>query len=93
MGESDAELNLLFRWDWEAPHVDDDSENPIEWRGDENYRDSTLKTFWVLQRKGIFMCHEVDVCRADEPAVRAWLEERMKHLLKLWEPLTNGGAA
>lgn len=87
MGNSDPDLNLLFRWDWRAPREDDDWEKPIAWQGDENYRDSILQLFWVLQRKGIFMCHEVSVCRADEPAVRAWLKGRMRHLLELWKPL------
>lgn len=87
MGDSDPELNLLFRWDWVAPHEDGDFDKAIKWEGDENYRDSTLKLFWVMQRKGIFACHEVSVCRADEPAIRLWLQERVKHLLKLWEPL------
>lgn len=87
MGKSDGELNLLFRWDWQAPHVDGDSDNDFDWQGDENYRDSTLKLFWVMQRKGIFACHEISVCRADEPAIRAWLVERMRHILAFWGPL------
>lgn len=87
MGTSDPELNLLFRWDWSAPHEDGDSEKPITWKGDENYRDCVLKTFWVYQRKGIFACHEIEVCRADEPVVREWLSSRMAHLHALWVPL------
>ena len=90
-GQSEPDLNLLFRWDWIFPTAGDDySEFPVPvWAGDENYPDSTLQTFWVLQRLGVFMCHEVDVCRADEPEIRKWLEGRMKHLLELWEPLTS----
>lgn len=87
MAKSDPELNLLFRWDWQSPHEDDDSENQIQWGGDENYRDCTVQLFFVMQRKGIFACHEVSVCRADEPAVRAWLTGRLPHLLALWAPI------
>lgn len=85
MGSSDTEYNFLFRWDWQPP-LDTDYEG-VEWTGDETTRDSLLKLFFVLQRKGIFRCQEVRVCRNDEPAVRTWLEKRLTHLLKVWEPL------
>lgn len=78
MGASDMDLNLLFRWDWKK-HADDD---------DGPARD-VLQTFWVMQRKGIFCCHEVTVTEADEPVVRSWLAERYHHLLRLWEPIAS----
>lgn len=86
MGDADLDYNMLFRWDWEAPHVDEDCEKPIEWRGDENYRDSILKLFFMGQRKGCYFCHIVDVCRADEPMVREYLAKRFDYLMKLWTP-------
>jgi hypothetical protein len=86
--DCDLDLNLVFRWDWEAPHEDEtDSSTPIKWQGDENYRDSRLVIFWVGQRKGIFRSTNIEVCRADEPAVREWLTKCFHHLLKLWTPL------
>ena len=87
-GDSDPDLNLLFRWDWDAPHVEDDSEKPIKWVGDENYRDSVLKIFWMGQRKGLYHYSTVDVCRADEPMVREFLQSRWNHFKTLWEPLS-----
>jgi hypothetical protein len=88
MGKSDGELNLLFRWDWKAPRADD-GDGPIAWIGDENHRDSYLQLFFVMQREGIFACHEVSVCRADEPKIAEWLKGRLPYLLKLWEPLVE----
>ncbi len=86
MGASDPELNLCFRWDWHPPRNEDDDET-IEWKHDENYRESYINLFFVMQRKGIFCCHEVQVARTDEPAIRKWLTARMPHLLQVWEPI------
>ncbi len=87
MGDADMDLNLLFRWDWESPHEDDDPQKPINWQGDENYRDCTLKLFFMGQRKGAYFCCIVHVCRADEPNVYEYLRVRGEHLLKLWSPV------
>jgi hypothetical protein len=73
-GDSDPELNLVFRWDWMKP-------------GDKLY------LFVVLQRKGDFWALEINVTDDDEPAVRAWLAERAKHLAAVWEPITLEGAS
>ena len=81
MGKSDPELNLLFRWDWERLGFEDG-----DWDGVH-----TLKLFFVLQRKGIFSCHEVTVTEDDEPAIRAWLLTRLPHIFALWEPLIDEG--
>ena len=88
-GDADLDMNLIFRFDWVPPYEDGDSEKPIKWVGDENYRDSTLKLFYMGQRKGLYRYAEVEVCRADEPAVREWLKVRWDHMKKLWEPLSN----
>lgn len=88
-GDADLDMNLVFRFDWEAPRKDDDPCNPIEWRGDEYYRDSLLKLFYLGQRKGLYRWVTVDVCRADEPAVRKWLQVRWDHMRLLWEPLSS----
>ncbi len=84
----DIDMNLVFRWDWEAPREDEGGgEGPIKWQGDENYRDSRLLVFWMGQRKGIFRSTTIEVCRADEAAIKQWLTRRFHHLLKLWTPL------
>lgn len=87
-GDNDLDLNLVFRFDWVAPRQDEDPEKPIVWQGDEYYRDSTLKIFFMGQRKGYYRWATVDVCRADEPSVRAWLLVRWEHMQTLWAPLS-----
>lgn len=88
-GDSDLDMNLVFRWDWDAPREDEDPDKPIKWQGDENYRDCQLKLFYMGQRKGYYRWVIVDVCRADEPAVREWLQIRWDHMQKLWAPFTT----
>lgn len=88
-GEADLDMNLVFRFDWIPPWIDGDSENAIVWQGDENYRDCVLKLFYLGQRKGFYRWVTVDVCRADEPAVREWLKTRWDHMRLLWEPLSD----
>lgn len=82
---------LLFRWDWEPPRADQDSDDegcksPIQWQGDENYRDSELSLFWVNQNRGCLFTSIVDVCRADEENIRRWLQDRYAYMLSLWAP-------
>lgn len=75
MGNSDLDMNLLFRWDWE--------ENEIA--QDDNYRNGTLSIFFMAQRMGFHFCHKIDVCRNDEDAVMEFLKVRLQHLMKLWD--------
>ena len=83
IGTSDPDLNLVFRWDWEGTVADD-----YEPGADPNYRDGILKVMWFAQRKGFHHCSYVEVCQADEPAIREWLQNRCDHMAKLWAPLT-----
>lgn len=79
--DSDPDMNLLFRWDWMSwrRHPDPDlrSDRPDE-----------LLLFFVLQRKADHYSMSVCVTDDDEPAVRAWLEERAKTIAAIWEPIT-----
>lgn len=87
-GDADLDYNLVFRWDWQ-----EDEDAPFN--GDVNYRNGILKVFIMGQRKGLYNWTTTEVCRADEPAVREWLQPRLDHLIKLWSPLTtpeDGGA-
>lgn len=84
-GDSDMDYNLLFRWDWK----EGGDEDSIAFNGDEHYRNGTLILFWMGQRKGLYRFSTVSVCRADEPAVLAFLGPRWEHLRKLWAPLTT----
>jgi hypothetical protein len=85
-GDSDFDMNLVFRFDW-MEGLDDD-EKPLPFNGDVNYRNGKLYVYWMGQRKGLYRYSMVDVCRADEPAVIEFLKPRLAHLLKLWEPLS-----
>jgi hypothetical protein len=79
----DYDYNLLFRWDW----LEGEGWELPEFNGDENYRNGLLMLFWMGQRKGLYRWSEVEICRADEPEVRRFLEPRLAHLLALWSPL------
>lgn len=85
--KADPDLNLLFRWDWRAKYSDDNVSDDYIPGSDPYYRDGDLVLFWMGQRKGLFRTSIVEVCQADEPAVRAWLEARWRHLRNLWSPL------
>lgn len=84
-GASDPDMNLLFRWDWREGG---DWERGSEFNGDIHYRNGVLLLFWMGQRKGLYRWTEVEVCRADEPAIREWLQTRLDYLASLWAPLT-----
>ena len=85
MGDSDLDLNLVFRWDWR-----EGSEWGLpEYNGDDNYRNGLLMVFFMGQRKGLFWCAEVEVCRADEPAVIVFLQPRLNRLATMWLPLQS----
>ena len=83
-GDSDMDYNLLFRWDWSEENAE--TGDPT-FKGDEHYRNGTLKVFWMGQRKGRYSYSTVEVCRADEPAVIEFLKPRAKHLRSLWSPI------
>lgn len=84
-GEADFDMNLVFRWDWREG--DDWGAKPFT--GDPNYRNGHLLIFWLGQRKGIYRYTKIEVCRSDEPAVRAWLQKRFEHVLKIWTPFAQ----
>lgn len=85
--DADFDMNLIFRWDWEALESDDKGE-PI-WKDDIYYRDGRLEIFWMGQRKGLYRFSVIQVCKADEPEIIAFLKPRYLHLLKLWEPFNE----
>lgn len=83
-GDSDFDMNLLFRFDWRES---ESWGHGMPFNGDVNYRNGVLLLFWIGQRKGLYRWTEIEVCRADEPAVIEFLRPRLAHLMKLWEPL------
>lgn len=83
-GDSDLDMNLVFRFDWR----EGEDWNAGEYTGDINYRNGRLLMFIIGQRKGIYRYVEVSVCRADEASVIAYLSPRWELMKKLWEPLS-----
>jgi len=79
-GDSDPDLNLVFRWDWHAWHL----EHPEDYPDTEKH---VLMVFFMLQRKAFNKSVEVAVTPADEPAVRDWLQQRAKTIASIWQPL------
>lgn len=84
-GDSDPDMNLVFRWDWHGP----DPSLYVE--GEDVPTTHTLLVHWVLQRKAYLRSTAVEVTEADEPAVRAWLAERAKKIAAIWEPFMVAG--
>ena len=83
-GDADMDMNLLFRFDWRES---EEWGHGTPFNGDPYYRNGVLLLFWMGQRKGLYRWTEIEVCRADEPAVIEFLRPRFAHLLRLWEPL------
>ena len=79
-GGTDPDLNLVFRWDWHAWHL----EYPEDYPGSEKHE---LTLFFMLQRKAFNKSVTVAVTEADEPAIREWLRQRAKTVAAIWEPL------
>ena len=77
-GDSDPDYNLVFRWDWHAWH--------LEYPDEHSEPKHELQIFFMLQRKAFNKSASVTVTEDDEPAVRAWLEERSKKVRDIWEP-------
>lgn len=68
---TDDDMNLVFRWDWEAS-------------------EHTLTLFFMGQRKGLFRSVTVyNMTEEREPEVRAWLQKRWEHFVKLWAPISG----
>lgn len=84
-GDSDFDMNLLFRWDWRE---NESWGHGSEFNGDVNYRNGVMLLYWMGQRKGLYRWTEVEVCRADESAIREFLQPRLDYLLSLWAPMT-----
>lgn len=85
-GDSEMDHNLVFRWDWR----EGTDWGAGDYRGDDYYRHARLIVGFIAQRKGYCWSSTVKVCRADEPAVRAWLEPRFRYLLEMWRPFVDG---
>lgn len=74
-GDSDPDLNLVFRWDWREGK---------DWEVPEG--EGRLLIYIFLQRKAHHVSTETIVSRDDEPAIRKWLEARAERIRQIWDP-------
>lgn len=74
------DLNILYGWNWYKPGYAYGDDEPHD--GPE-----LLETYWVLTRRNAMMVLETEVTPADEPAVRAWLEDMGASLADTWRPV------
>ena len=82
-GDSDMDYNLLFRWDWKEK---DSETGECNYNGDNYYRNGKLLLYFMGQRKGLYRCADIEVCRADEGDVIKYLTPRWRYMQELWAP-------
>jgi hypothetical protein len=70
--DADDGMNYVVNWSW-MPKSDDET-----WHKDSYYRDGTLMILFVMQRKGFYNPQTIDVCKADEPAVKEYLKTKFE---------------
>lgn len=87
-GDTDLDMNLVFRWDWDRADPDD---YEYEMKEDPDFElpPDYLKVYFYLQRKAYGHSVYVEVTEEDESAVREWLKVRAEHMRSLWEPLLD----
>ncbi|AUX81996.1 hypothetical protein SEA_FRANKIE_70 [Mycobacterium phage Frankie] len=85
-GNADPDLNLIFRWDWYAPHLEFPEDYP------DGREEHILRLYLMLQRKAFNKSIYVSVTPADEPAIREFLQQRAKTIAAIWEPLVTLGS-
>lgn len=85
-GDSDADMNLVFRWDWGGlgDSSAGDDENPLP-----ESRATVFHVWWIVQRKGFMVSGEFPVTADDEPKLREWLAMRWNKLVELWGPVSE----
>lgn len=82
--DSDMDYNWIVRWDWREGEGWDLG----EYNGDDNYRHAQFLLQFIGQRKSLLHSVEVEVCRADEPAILEFLKPRWDYMKTMWEPLS-----
>lgn len=84
-GDADKDMNLIFRWDWK----EGEDHDLAAFNGDVNYRNGELCIYYMGQSKGLYRWVTVEVCRADEPDVIAFLRPMWDHLRLLWAGISD----
>lgn len=84
-GGGDIDYNWFVRWDWR----EGEGWDIAEYNGDDYYRHAKFVMQIVGQRKALLQSVAVYVCRADEPAIIAFLKPYWEYMRELWEPLSE----
>jgi len=82
-GDSDLDYNWFVRWDW----LEGEDHGAGTYNGDDYYRHARFMLQMIGQRKAKLLSFEVEVCRADEPAILKFLEPRWAYMQEMWQPL------
>ena len=80
-GESDLNMNLVFRFDCKPVTDDNGDYLPVDTNG------FILSLFIIGQRKGLFRTVAVKAKCEDEQSIIAYLKPRLAKLKSLWKPL------
>ncbi|BCH33161.1 hypothetical protein MesoLjLc_50910 [Mesorhizobium sp. L-8-10] len=83
--DSDLDYNWFVRWDW----LEGEDSGGGTYNGDDYYRHAVFMLQMIGQRKAYLCSHEIAVCRADEPTVRAFLQKRWEYMQQMWEPFAR----
>ena len=75
----EADLNLIFRWDWREGE---------DWGLPEGV--ARLMIYRVFQRKASLGSQEIKVSRDQEPEIRQWLAGHWEQMRRLWQPFSEG---
>lgn len=88
-GNTEFDYNLVYRWDWrEGPFEEGEANlSGRPYAGDDYERNGVLEIFFVSQRHGTCRGVAIEVCRADEADVLAFLKPRWEFLRDMWAPL------
>lgn len=82
-GDANLDYNWFVRWDW----LEGEDRGAGDFAGDVYYRNGRFMLQMIGQRKAYLCSHEIQVCRADEPAILAFLEPRWAYMQEMWAPL------
>lgn len=89
----DDDMNLVFRWDWEAHQPYDEETFKGCEETDHSECTDVLSIFFVMQRKAYTVSCAVKVDQDDEGAVLKYLTPKARKIATLWEPIWQAGAS
>jgi len=81
MGESDDDMNLVFRFDIKERDIEEIDENTSKYY---------MEVFMVHQRKGRFVPFFIEnIYESDFEAIKIYLEKKYLKMQKIWSPFSE----